>query len=156
MLDNFWFRILQSDYFYNFCNLNYHFDSCQWWMYLRDQLQIEHVFGFLLEFVWKPHFNLSLYWFSDMFVHFFFKFWYFELRFDYFFNKSQYFLLQYYYWFLLFISEIIIFTDFVYIFIYLVDLLFLVIIRQPKYLGGARVCAFDLFFYTRFLYGFFT
>ena len=51
---------------------------------------------------------------------------------------------------LLFISEIIIFTDFVYIFIFLVDLLFLVIIRQPKYLGGARVCAFDLFFIHTF------
>ena len=52
--------------------------------------------------------------------------------------------------------ESIIFTDFVYIFIYLVALLFLVIIRQPKYLGGARVCVFDLFLYTHFLYGFLT
>ena len=29
-------------------------------------------------------------------------------------------------------------------------LLFLVIIRQPKYLGGARVCAFDLYFIHTF------
>ena len=32
----------------------------------------------------------------------------------------------------------------------MVALLFLVIIRQPKYLGGARVCVFGLFLYTRF------
>ena len=42
------------------------------------------------------------------------------------------------------------FTNFVYVFIFLVDLLFLVIIRQPKYLGGARVCVFGLFLYTCF------
>ena len=32
----------------------------------------------------------------------------------------------------------------------MVDLLFLVIIRQPKYLGGAHVCVFGLFLYTHF------
>ena len=70
MLDNFCLWILQSYYFYNFCNLNYRIDSYQWWMYLRDQLQIVNVFGFLLGFAWKLHFNLSLDWFCDMFIHF--------------------------------------------------------------------------------------
>ena len=44
--------------------------------------------------------------------------------------------------------ESVIFTNFVYAFIYLVALLFLVIIRQPKYLGGACVCVCLVYFYT--------
>ena len=107
--------------------------------------------GICLETAFQFVFRLILWYVYS----FFFKFWYFELRFDYIFincNIFCYNIIK----FLLFISESIIFTDFVYIFIYLVDLLFLVIIRQPKYLGGARVCVFDLFLYTRFLYGFLT
>ena len=118
MLDNFCLKILQSDYFYNFCNLNNHIDSYQWWMYLRDQLQIVHVFGFLLEFAWKPHFNLSLDWFSWYVSSFFFKFWYFELRFDYIFINCNIFcyniIINFYYLYqkLLYLLILIIFLYF--------------------------------------------
>ena len=127
-------------------------DECIWYI----SYNYWKVFGFLLEFAWKFHFNLSLDWFSDMFLHFSLSSWYFVLRFVLIFVNCNIFchniIINFYY----FLYESFIFTDFIYISIYLVDLWFLVIIRQPKYLGGACVCVCLVYFYTHiFLYGIF-
>ena len=56
-----------------------------------------------------------------------------------------------------FLYESFMFTNFVYIFVDLVDLSFLVIIGQPNYLGGcACVCVWFIFIHTFFFMGILT
>ena len=136
-----------------FYNLNNYVDFYQWWMYLMNQLQFSEIFGFLLEFAWEFPFNLSLNWFWDMFLHFSLSSWYFVLHFIWIFVNCNIFcrniIINFYY----FLYEIFIFTDFIYIFVDLVDLWFLAIIRQPNYLG-VHMCVRLVYFDTHvFLYG---
>ena len=144
--------ILQSYYFCNFCNLNNRVDICQWRNVSERSVTDCECFRIPIGICLKASFQFVFRLIFGYVYSFFFKFWYFVLRFVYIFVNCNIFcrniIINFYY----FLLESIIFTDFVYIFIYLVDLLFLVIIRQPKYLGGARVCVFGLFLYHTFFF----